>query len=440
MAFCRIRNLIPGKHIVFSLRQSNEWDETVNAKVKTTKIVFMTTIDAARLIALRSGEYAGQAPEVYIYLDEHGSPSIESTIPLPQLPLISGQTALPREPWAVRTTVYRKDFDYPMSSVARFDAYAATYKGANGPQLTEMWSRRPGEMLAKCSEMLSLRKAFPEELGSLYIAEEFKAEAEENRPTAVTPASVAPLPPVAPKVDQTPAEPTNAPRPGESPKVEYHVTSVPATLPKHSGSVLVVKEAETTTHLTEEGEAVVVTTKPKTEAVEAAKKAVPDLKPASEIPTPKKRGPKPKNRPDNGQNVDGITQADIDNVEQNPAPVIDEAAEKAEATAFVDSVVNMTAEEASAQGLPEPPEYSLIPNKEQREGFVARTRLIPEPGVDIKTVGDYMLRVSNKVGQASNKLTVGDWTKALGLLEAAKKAGTLKELVKEVKDEPLAEF
>src|ERR1700721_923955 len=154
--FCRLRGLMPGKHVIFSLRRSKEWDETVNAKVDVTKIVFMTTIDAARLIALRSGQYDGQDPEAYIYLEPDGE-FRESSIPLPVLPLVPGQTPLSREPWAVRTTVHRKDFNRPMSSVARFDAYAATYKTATGPQLTEIWQRRPGEMLSKCSEMLSLR-------------------------------------------------------------------------------------------------------------------------------------------------------------------------------------------------------------------------------------------------------------------------------------------
>ena len=87
MAFCQLRDLLPGKHVLFQLRRSKEWDDYVRAKVDVTKVVFITTIDAARLIALRSKEYTGQDPETYIYLDGEGNPSVESKIPLPRVPL-----------------------------------------------------------------------------------------------------------------------------------------------------------------------------------------------------------------------------------------------------------------------------------------------------------------------------------------------------------------
>lgn len=404
--FCRLRNLIPGKHILFQLRKSKEWDEVVNAKVEVTKIVFITTIDAARLIALRSGEYIGQDPEVYIYLNDDGTDFIESKIPLPQLPIVKGQTAPPREPWAVRTTVHRKSFAHPISSVARFDAYAATYRTVNGSQLTEMWVRRPGEQLAKCCEMLSLRKAFPEELGSLYIAEEFKAESEDVRPpVGITPASVVPLPPTAPKVNQTPAVGKEEPRPNEA-KVEYHVTSVPATLPEHSGSVLVVKEAakEETPEPPKP-----VTPQPDTAAVEAAKAAVPSIQTAAEIEPPKKRSRKPKENPVNGQKtVDGgITDADIANAGE-PAPEQVTEAEKAEGAAFVESL-------------------DPTPTKEEMTGFTARVRALTAAGAVSTDLKNYILDVGKK--SDTKLLTVGNWKEALDKLEAIPK-DQLKEVTK----------
>ena len=421
--FCKLRNLIPGKHVLFQLRRSKEWDEVVGAKAEVTKIIFMTTIDAARLIALRSGEYVGQDPETYIYLKEDGSDFIESSIPLPQLPIVKGQTAPPREPWAVRTTVYRKSFDHPITSVARFDAYASTYKYNGVVQLTDMWVRRGPEQLAKCSEMLSLRKSFPEELSSLYIDLEFKNESEDEKPHGITPASVVPLPPPVPAVNQTPAVPTDAPRPNE--KVTIH-------------PVVEVKVPKETPEIKQES-AVRASVK------EVVLAAVPGLKPASELPLPaKKRGGRPKkNSPDNGRNIateGGITDADIANASQ-PQPEFDEEANKKEAEEFVEAVSNMTETEAAAQGLPDPPEYSKLPEKAERDSFIARTRALPEPGADIKTIGDYMLLHANKVGQPSKNLTVKDWTEALALLEEAKKAGTLKELLKGAKNVPLpAEF
>lgn len=385
LTFCRVRNLLPGKHVVFQLRQSNEWDEILRAKQKVTKIIFITTIDASRLIAQRTGQYGGQAPEQYIYLDEDGTPSIVSEIPLPQMPLpLKGQAALPREPWAVRTTVFRKDFQQPITSVARFDAYAATYSTNDGIKLSDMWAKRGPEQLAKCSEMLSLRRGFPEELGGLYIAEEFKAENEEPT-TPVTPASVVPLPPTAPKVDQTPAIPTDAPRPGEKPvrfhtnvseagdiletpevKVEHHVTVVPATLLEHAGPILVVKEPEP-------------------------------------VPEKPKRGRKPKEQPSpvNGRDIaaeGGITDADTELV-GTPTPVeIDQAPAAEEFVASLDPT----------------------PTKEEMVGFTTRVRALTAKGRKSDEIKAHVLKVG---GVADTKLvTVGAWKKALDELENPKPA------------------
>ena len=253
MAFCQLRDLLPGKHVLFQLRRSKEWDDYVRAKVDVTKVVFITTIDAARLIALRSKEYTAQDPETYIYLDGEGNPSVESKIPLPRVPLPpDGQPALPREPWAVRTTVYRKSFGHPITSVARFDAYASTYKQDNQIRLTEIWVKRGPEQLAKCSEMLSLRKSFPEELSSIYLDLELKNEEEAAPPTAVTPASVVPVPPSVPKVDQTPAVGTDAPRPNELPQLTkketietiVKVLENPAVVEKLAGKARMVNQEE----------------------------------------------------------------------------------------------------------------------------------------------------------------------------------------------------
>ena len=419
--FCKLRNLLPGKHVLFQLRRSKEWDEFARAKVEVTKIVFITTIDASRLIAQRTGQYGGQAPEQYVYLDENGAPSIISEIPLPKLPLVPGQTPLPREPWAVRTTLYRKDFEHPISSVARFDAYASTYKTQEGVQLTEMWVRRGPEQLSKCSEMLSLRRAFPEELGGLYIAEEFKADAEESQPPPVTPASVVPLPPPVPAVNQKPAEGKNEPRPGEHSNAPHTANGVKAT------EVTVSYELNP----------VLTPSKDFEKAKQEAFAAVPDLKPASELPAPKKRGRKPKDpSPDNGQPIrdDGITDADIANAGK-PAPVVDEAANQKEAQEFVESVTSFTEEQAKDAGLPPPPDP--LPSKEQLNEFIGRARKLVEPGVDIKSLGDFTLGLGGKT--ASKYLTVGDWTKAFEKLDAAKAEGKLKELVKGV-PEPEKEF
>ena len=402
MTFCRVRNLLPGKHVLFQLRRAKEWDELVGAKVEVTKIVFITTIDASRLIAQRTGQYGGPDPEQYIYLDENGAPNIVSEIPLPKLPLVPGQTPLPREPWAVKTTVYRKDFDHPVSSIARFDAYASTYKSANGPVLTETWTKRGPEQLAKCSEMLSLRRAFPEELGGLYLDLELKNE---NEDVPVTPASVpvpAPAAPVVPKVDQTPATPTDAPRPGET-KTEFHVTSVPATLPEHSGDTLKVVAPESPVIDKHLGPVPPVDPK-----LAAALAAVPDLKPASELPAPTRKKASPKN----GQPpVPGdITDADIANAGQpGPEPITE--ADKQAGADFVETL-------------------DPTPTKDEMKSFTERVRALAAAGALNADLKNYIL---NKGGKSEPKqLTVGNWIQALDELEAAQKEGKLKEVTKNV--------
>lgn len=394
MTFCRVRNLLPGKHVIFQLRSANEWDEGAGAKVAVTKIIFMTTIDASRLIAERTKLYNGQAPEQYIYLDADGSPSIISEIPLPQLPLpTNGTAALPKEPWAVKTTVYRKDFGQPVSSIARFDAYAATYNTKEGPKLNNMWARRGPEQLAKCSEMLSLRKAFPEELGGIYIAEEFKPDADDVVNQPISPSVAVPLPPAVPKVDPTPAVGTDTPRPGETKTVTIGQYTPPDPLAEYAPT-LPEKELQ----------------KPAFEAKKAeALSSAPNLKPASELPTPKKRGPKPKVKsPDNGQPpIEGITEEDIASANTPAPPEITEADRKTGAD-FVESV-------------------DPTPTSDEQKSFTARVRALAASGAQNADLKNYILNLGKQ--SDPKKLTVGNWTQALGELEALDK-DKLKEVTK----------
>jgi len=60
---------------------------------------------------------------------------------------------------------------------ARFEAYAQYFSdGDNGQKLNSTWANRGPEQLEKCAEALALRKAFPEELGGLYLQEELRDE------------------------------------------------------------------------------------------------------------------------------------------------------------------------------------------------------------------------------------------------------------------------
>lgn len=147
------------------------------------------SIDGARLVAERSGEYAGQTTP------EFTSDGVTWT-----------QVWLsPEPPKAARVGVLRKSFKEPLYAIALWDAYAV-YDDVweNGRKTGEkkpsaMWSKMGPLMLAKCAEMLALRKAFPQDLSGLYSSEEMQqaggAPVERETPPAVAqPARVASAP------------------------------------------------------------------------------------------------------------------------------------------------------------------------------------------------------------------------------------------------------
>lgn len=106
------------------------------------------TIDGFRLIAERTGKYAGQVG-----------------------PFWCGKDGEWREVWladdapvAAKVGVLRRDFEQTVWGVARYKSYA---KGGN-------WNTMPDVMIAKVAESLALRKAFPQELSGVYIREEME--------------------------------------------------------------------------------------------------------------------------------------------------------------------------------------------------------------------------------------------------------------------------
>ena len=326
-------------------------------------------------------------------------PTLVSEIPLPD----SGNKQLPREPWAVRTSVYRKGFEHPITSVARFDAYAVTRRTGDGLVLTEMWQRRAPEMLAKCCEMLSLRKAFPEELSGLFIDSEFKPEPEDEKPHAEPAAVVAVVTPlVVPQVNQTPATPTNTSRPTETaPQAQAtNVPSLPATPVPSTGQIITQEPPPAAPKIEEKKEE-------------------------------KVRKPRAKKEPVNGQ--DAITAADVEDAVTNPTPDTSarDAELKQQAAAAVEEATSFTEEEAAAQGLPSPPDP--IPSKEEMKEITAKIREIAALGISNSDLKEYFLRSGNKTDPKF--LTKGNWVKAFEEFHKAKLDGRAKEFVKEVIDQ-----
>lgn len=125
-------------------------------------MAIQVSIDGFRLVAERTGHYAGQLGPFWsadgkewleVWLDDDNPPA------------------------AAKVGVLRNDFKEPLWSVATWSQYRQTNKEGNA---TPMWRKMGPLMLAKCAESLGLRRAFPNELSGVYTPEEMAQAAPAN--------------------------------------------------------------------------------------------------------------------------------------------------------------------------------------------------------------------------------------------------------------------
>lgn len=141
---CKRTGLDPLMKQIYAIKRRNN-------KTGNEDMSIQTGIDGYRLIADRTGHYAGSDEPQYV-IAEDGWPDVATVV---VYKMIGGQRC-------------------PFGASARWKEYCQ--------EASPMWKKMPFLMLGKCAEALALRKAFPAELSGLYTHEEMMQADNEPQP------------------------------------------------------------------------------------------------------------------------------------------------------------------------------------------------------------------------------------------------------------------
>ncbi len=128
----------------------SRWDNKLGKNIFTPQ----TGIDGLRSIAERTDAYAGNDDPIFEAKDGAKNPE-KATVTVYKI--VQGQR-------------------YAFTASARWDEYYP------GDKVGFMWKTKPHVMLGKCAEALALRKAFPNNIGGIYTAEEMAIQDAQIRP------------------------------------------------------------------------------------------------------------------------------------------------------------------------------------------------------------------------------------------------------------------